>query len=288
MGKSRIMGAGNAGASSFIALNGNQGGGNKKQGLPSTIGRIASIDYTRSFGNNRDVVFSVNQLGGVGKGRSMFSSSADGVSKPKTFDPFIATNGNIYQAVSFVIGGGLKYDSLNPVDISEGIAQFAISNNTTPEAVLDIENWDTSRVTVIWNLFNGQNNSGAEWGSPANRTFNRDISRWDVSNVTNFEGLFYENPSFNQDISGWNVSKASNNGTTYKGLEQMFLNATSFNQDIRGWAVPAGVDIGGMFTGATAMLTRYNDQVGNDGNPLIDSGGTPSPYFFYNQAATMP
>lgn len=40
MSKSRIMGAGNAGASRFIALNGDQGGGNKKQGLPSYIGRV--------------------------------------------------------------------------------------------------------------------------------------------------------------------------------------------------------------------------------------------------------
>ena len=75
----RIMGAGNAGASRFIAMNGNQGGGNKKQGLPSYIGRVTGIDYNRIYGNNRMSVFYMNQLGGIGKGRSMFSTNADGV-----------------------------------------------------------------------------------------------------------------------------------------------------------------------------------------------------------------
>jgi len=73
------MGAGNAGASRFIALNGDQGGGNKKQGLPSYIGRVTGIDYNRTYGNNRMSVFYMNQLGGIGKGRSMFITGADGV-----------------------------------------------------------------------------------------------------------------------------------------------------------------------------------------------------------------
>lgn len=93
MGKSRIMGAGNAGASRYIALNGPQGGGDKKQGLPSTIGRISGIDYAGSYGRTRHVTFFVNQLGGVGKKRTMFSSNADGVNK-KSFT-LISTSNNL-------------------------------------------------------------------------------------------------------------------------------------------------------------------------------------------------
>ena len=37
--------------------------------------------------------------------------------------------------------------------------------------------------------------------------FNGNISKWDVSNVTNMERMFYGCKSFNQDISNWNVSK---------------------------------------------------------------------------------
>lgn len=91
MSKARTMGAGNAGASRYLALNGNNGGGSKKQGLPSTVGRKQN-NNGRSYGTNRNVVFYMNQLGGVGKGKSMFSSNADGVHNPikptesKTFE----------------------------------------------------------------------------------------------------------------------------------------------------------------------------------------------------------
>ena len=75
----RTMGAGNAGASKSIRLNGITVG-DKLQGLPSTIGRRGGINYTGSYGNKRDVIFSMNQLGGVGRKKTMFLPGADGVS----------------------------------------------------------------------------------------------------------------------------------------------------------------------------------------------------------------
>ena len=33
------------------------------------------------------------------------------------------------------------------------------------------------------------------------------LSNWDVSNVTNMCGMFYDCKKFNQDISSWNVFK---------------------------------------------------------------------------------
>ena len=79
MSSARTMGAGNAGASRSIRLNGITVG-DKLQGLPSTIGRRGGINYTGSYGNKRDVIFSMNQLGGVGRKKTMFLSGADGVS----------------------------------------------------------------------------------------------------------------------------------------------------------------------------------------------------------------
>lgn len=70
-------------------INGNQGGGSKKQGIPSTL-TLSSTSHV-AFRNrnivcacNRHTIFCMNQLGGVGAGgipgRSyMFSSNADGV-----------------------------------------------------------------------------------------------------------------------------------------------------------------------------------------------------------------
>ena len=36
--------------------------------------------------------------------------------------------------------------------------------------------------------------------------FNDDISRWDVSNVTNMNRMFYGATSFNQPLNNWDVS----------------------------------------------------------------------------------
>jgi len=74
-----MMGAGNAGASNKIHLNGVTIG-DKLQGLPSTIGRVGGINYNGSYGNKRDFIFRVNQLGGVGQKKTMFLTGADGVS----------------------------------------------------------------------------------------------------------------------------------------------------------------------------------------------------------------
>ena len=39
------------------------------------------------------------------------------------------------------------------------------------------------------------------------KSFNQDVSGWDVSNVTNMIYMFGGCESFNQDLSKWNVSK---------------------------------------------------------------------------------
>ena len=41
------------------------------------------------------------------------------------------------------------------------------------------------------------------------KSFNQDISKQDVSNVTDMTGTFYNCKSFNQDISNWNVDKVA-------------------------------------------------------------------------------
>ena len=52
-----------------------------------------------------------------------------------------------------------------------------------------------------------------------------DLTRLDVSQITNFSELFKNLTDFNQDISGWDVS----NGTNFKAI---FYYAISFNQPI--------------------------------------------------------
>ena len=58
--------------------------------------------------------------------------------------------------------------------------------------------------------------------------FNQDISSWDVSNVTDMDGMFY-GFSFNQDISSWDVSSVTD-------MRYMFY-TSAFNQDLSTWSV---------------------------------------------------
>ena len=92
----------------------------------------------------------------------------------------------------------------------------------------DISKWDVSNVTNMWGIFYGCEN------------FNQDISGWDVSNVTDMWCMFNGCKEFNQDISKWNVSKV-------KYMIYMFYDCEDFNQDISGWDVSNVTDMSYMF-----------------------------------------
>ena len=59
----------------------------------------------------------------------------------------------------------------------------------------NISKWDVSNVTDMSYMFQQSK-------------FNQNISKWDVSNVTIMDGMFMMAGKFNQDISKWNIAKA--------------------------------------------------------------------------------
>merc|ERR1719203_1628104 len=58
--------------------------------------------------------------------------------------------------------------------------------------------------------------------------FNGNLSRWNVSSVTNMRSMFNGAKAFNSDISGWDVSLVT-------GMGGMFNDASIFNQDLCAW-----------------------------------------------------
>ena len=62
-------------------------------------------------------------------------------------------------------------------------------------------------------------------------TFNGDLSKWDVSNVTNMDSMFHDAESFNGDLSKWNVSNVTN-------MNDMFRDAESFDKKKRTLVFP--------------------------------------------------
>lgn len=80
------MGAGLSSSSSKVNVNLNTGGGSKKQGITSRVGLDSWSNrqvQIHSNGIGRNLMFYTNQLGGVGRHKSMFLSP--GQPKPVTF-----------------------------------------------------------------------------------------------------------------------------------------------------------------------------------------------------------
>ena len=101
-------------------------------------------------------------------------------------------------------------------------------------------------ITDLHGLFTGTYNGTLP---KVRNTFNKDISGWDVSNVTNMSEMFMFS-GFNGDISKWNVG----NVTT---MRQMFRSA-NFNKDISDWDVRKVTDMYRMFSYAR----EFNQPIG--------------------------
>ncbi|MGK0414365.1 MAG: surface protein [Polaribacter sp.] len=103
----------------------------------------------------------------------------------------------------------------------------------------DLSSWDVRSATNMSSMFSGAT------------SFNQDLSSWDVSNVTNMYVMFFFATSFNQDISSWDAS----NVTSMSG---MFAFAASFNQDISSWDVSNVTDMQYMLSNSGLDVTNYD------------------------------
>ena len=70
---------------------------------------------------------------------------------------------------------------------------FWCATNFNNGGSASINNWNTSSVTIMDNMFRD---------SP----FNQNIENWNTSNVTNMYEIFNSASDFNQDITGWCVT----------------------------------------------------------------------------------
>lgn len=80
----------------------------------------------------------------------------------------------------------------------------------------DISKWNVSNVTNMDYMF--------QWC----KKFNCDISDWDVSNVTSMNRMFKGCLEFNQPIGSWNVSKV-------RSMNSIFFKCEKFYQDLSSW-----------------------------------------------------
>ena len=91
-----------------------------------------------------------------------------------------------------------------------------------------------------WDVSEIQNMNGMFYQADK---FNQDISGWDVSNVTDMSYAFFSAGLFNADLSNWDVSKVTD-------MSNMFENAAAFNSDISDWNVSNVTDMSYAFSSA--------------------------------------
>ena len=94
----------------------------------------------------------------------------------------------------------------------------------------DISEWNVSNVTNMYGLF--WNNTG----------FNGDISKWNISNVRNMKNMFSDSKFNNNSICDWNVSKVE--------IMSMMFESSDFNHDISHWKINPDCVTHYMFNGA--------------------------------------
>ena len=83
-----------------------------------------------------------------------------------------------------------------------------------------ISRWDVSRITDMDGLFCASPHADeqSKWGcAPARSAFDEDISGWDVSRVTTMRFMFAYCARFNSPLNSWNVSRVTSMGSAFSG-----------------------------------------------------------------------
>jgi len=112
--------------------------------------------------------------------------------------------------------------------------------------------------------------------------FNKDLSNWDVSGVTDFKDSFSYAYAFNKPLN-WTFS---NNVADNIEMSDMFKNAVSFNQDISSWDTSRVVKMDSMFlftqpSGLTIAPMVFNQDINSwDTSKVTDASG-----MFFNSVA---
>ena len=112
----------------------------------------------------------------------------------------------------------------NNEELNNAVIEWFINKNFALICYGHITNWDTSKITNMSNLFNGE----YIFYYTDFISFNDNINYWNVSNVTDMSYMFYEESVFNQPLNNWNVLNVTD-------MSCMFDGAKSFNQQLYIW-----------------------------------------------------
>jgi len=131
-----------------------------------------------------------------------------------------------------------------------GYVELYMNNKRNNVEQPPINTWNVSNVTDMQGIFVDHND------------FNEDLSNWEregstLSNVNDMQFLFAGCIYFNQDISNWNVSNVTN-------MQGMFMDCISFNQPLKNWERTTST-VGNVanMQGLFANCSSFNQDISN-------------------------
>ena len=116
---------------------------------------------------------------------------------------------------------------LNFIDISEVTDLQDVFTYSKFKGQLDISRWDVSKVTNMNHMFLGT-------------SFDTDLSSWDVSSVRDMGMMFDEATGKITGLSRWDVGNVTN-------MHAMFAGTTNMNEDLSSWNVSRVTNMKSMF-----------------------------------------
>lgn len=144
--------------------------------------------------------------------------------------------------VSDLICDRILYKPSSKSELKDAVIELLSKNG--PNA--DLNCIDTSGIIDMFSLF-----EGLPYGM--SKTFNANISRWDVSNVVNMCRMFANCQSFNGNLNKWNVNKV-------KDFRYMFHYCKKYNQPMDKWQIndEYAINMAGMFSGCENFNQNIN------------------------------
>jgi hypothetical protein len=294
--------------------------GDKLQGLAPQATHFFIAGNGRGGWNNyrkrtdaprRNFVFCMNQLGGVGAGKSQYKirglNNPDGARACQPYRYFTERDVNRRflppDAVSFTNATLRTAVYLWATDKAKALTQYGHISKWDVSGVTDMTGlFATEAECVAWKDRGGDKKLDCSQLAPWTTPFNDDISAWDVSSVTYFRAMFAGASSFNQKLNSWDVRSSTDFEAMFYGatsfnqdlnswtffvrkiptfrpvnMQDMFAGATSFNGDIRYWDVTSVNNVQEMFAGATSfnqkLCWNVSGAISNPGTMFLNSGG---------------
>ena len=149
-------------------------------------------------------------------------------------EDMITTNENLKNRIQKLYKEQGEGDTLDVSSLTNCIKcddfAYIFNGYANVKHIIGLEDWDVSNV---------ENMEGMFWDC---ENFNSDLSKWDVSNVVDMGGMFSYCKFFNSDLSNWNVSSVRN-------MKLMFNYCDNFNSDLSNWDVSKVGNMKLMFNG---------------------------------------